>query len=80
MVETGKLDHINIPKSALLEALERKSENKYSFEGIINAVGVKSYTLDEIEALSNQFGSAGRHGPVDGTFNINPLNATGGFS
>lgn len=80
MVETGKLDHIPVPKTALLEALERKSANKYNFEGIINAVDMKSYQLDELEALSNQYGSVGRHAQMNGTGNINPLNGTGGFS
>ena len=80
MLDAGKMDHIQVPKTALLEALERKSVNKYSFEGIINVVDMKSYQLDELEVLSNHFGSVGRHGQANGTFNTNPLNATGGFS
>ena len=82
MLEKGKMDHIIIPKPALQEAKERKSTNKYSFEGIING-GMKSYRLEDLDALSNNNSSVVRNGPMDGTFNINPLNAmnaTGGFS
>lgn len=42
--EAGELDHIEIPKSPLHEALERVSYNKYDFLGIINEMGtMKSY-------------------------------------
>ena len=80
MMKQGNLDHIVIPKPALQEAKERKSTNKYSFEGIINGVGMKSYKLEELDALSNNNSSAVRNPAMDGTFNINPMNATGGFS
>lgn len=79
MMNRGDLDHICIPKPALEEAKERKSTNKYSFEGIING-GMKSYKLEELDALSNNNSSAVRQGAMDATFNINPMNATGGFS
>jgi hypothetical protein len=62
-------------------AIARKSENKFSFEGIING-GMRSYRLEELEALS-QMNAGGRNKAMDTTFNINPLNAmnaTGGFS
>ena len=77
LLDKGGLEHIKIPKPALQEAKERKSTNKYSFEGIING-GMKSYKLEELDALSNN--NSIRYGAMDGTFNINPMNATGGFS
>jgi hypothetical protein len=80
MMKQGKLDHVVIPKAAIQEARERKSTIKYSFEGIINGVGMKSYKLEELDALSNNNSSVVRNPAMDGTFNINPMNATGGFS
>ena len=79
--QAGELDHIEIPKSPLNEALERKSYNKYDFLGIINEMGtMKSYRpeqLDQMSRKSNVFGG----NDMSHTFgDVNPLNYTGNFS
>ena len=79
--EAGELDHIEIPKSPLHEALERVSYNKYDFLGIINEMGtMKSYRpeqLDQMSRKSNIFGP----NDMSRTFgDVNPLNYTGNFS
>ena len=51
LLNSGRLDHIPLPRSSLKEALERESANTYNFQGIINE-GMVSYRLDELEAAS----------------------------
>jgi len=51
--EQGRLDYIPLPKSPLQEALKRESNNKYSFEGIINEVGMKSYGLEQLQEAAD---------------------------
>lgn len=80
LLNSGRLDHIPLPRSSLREALDRESTNKYDFQGIIHQAMV-SYRLEDLDAASAQFSK--RDGMNMTWRDENPLNAmnvTGGFS
>jgi hypothetical protein len=80
LLNSGRLDHIPLPKSPLREALERENVAKYDFNGIINE-GMTSYRLDELEAASAKFSGAREMNATWRDQNpLNAMNATGGFS